>query len=135
MIIKVEGKISLSAFNCFNCQAPIMLSNANAFEVCDDCGGKYKRTNVSFCNNKVEVEFMSDGFGCLEQGYFAKCNNSCPGPNMYCKEHSNDDALDRAKQALKSSEETVRKREDRIRQIKESRKTWAISKLSGLDNE
>lgn len=135
MKVTISGRIMLDSMECHHCKAKIFGSNIDIVDVCETCGAKYELVNTNLSGKDVTAEFKFEGFNCLEQGYFDKCQNTCPAPFMYCKDHCNDAAIQKAENAIKSAEKTVQKEKDKLELIKKSKKTWMVTELSGINDE
>ena len=135
MNIHVKGNIVLDGIECRHCKNKVLGSVLESIGVCDNCGARYELLNTNLSNQKVTVEFKFEGFNCLEISFFSKCNNICPAPFMYCRSHSDDVSIKRAEGTVESAKKTVEKEKDKLNMIKESKKTWMVTKLSGIEDE
>lgn len=136
MTVKCNGKIVLSDFTCIHCgHKSIFLDMKSAWH-CAKCGAKYKLMGHTINNlGNIECEYNMNGFNCIQGSYTNKCDNVCPAPYMYCKEHSDKEHLERAKRAVSDAAKRVEDAKSNYKLVEESRKTWMITELSGMDDE
>lgn len=132
MTIELKGKIILESANCQHCNNRVFGFNVNTTEICRACGAKYELVKLSTNNNIPSAEFKFTGFNCMELSYIDSCSNTCPTSNMYCEEHSNDSSIEKVRREISAFEDKIKTARDKLRTINASRKTWAISKLSGM---
>jgi len=135
MSIHVKGKIMLDGVECQHCKNKILNGQLEDIHVCNSCGARYKLVRTNFTNGEPNMEYAFSGFNCIERNYFDKCNNTCPAPFMYCQYHCNDDSINKAKRAIDEAKSKVTDAESKLKAVEESKKTWMITELSGIDNE
>jgi hypothetical protein len=138
MNVHVKGRIVLNGIDCQHCNRKIF-NNVNSsmkdIEICESCGARYKLVNININNGEPSVEYTFTGFNCIEQGWLEKCTNTCPAPFMYCQNHSDDDSIKKAEKHIEEAKEKVTAAEDKLKSVKESKKTWMVTELSGIKNE
>lgn len=139
MTLTVIGKITMQNVQnvmCEKCGAIINLYNYAPIIRCDSCGASY---NVSTSDMKdtqnMEFTFDFTGFQCMYKSFSSVCANKCPAPEMFCKEHTSDNAFKDAQTGIKYCKERLAEAEDRLRKMEESKKTWLIMEVSGLDED
>ena len=132
MTFKVIGKIILELTQCLHCEYKLRFNISNKTERCNNCGASYKLINHSENNielSEVSCNYNFDSFMCK---YF-KCDNKCPLPFMFCVEHCDDKFIERIEYNIKMANSTIESNNEKIRLMKESKKTWMITKLSGIN--
>lgn len=135
--MEICGKIILEEFKCLNCgEIESFDKSVKEIRSCRECGALYRLTSLlTDAEYKVKVEYEMDGFLCLEQTYFNKCKNCCPAPYMYCKEHSSEEAIQKAKEDIESAKRALEKAENKLEKVEASRKNWIITDISGLNSD
>lgn len=131
MSLKVIGKIYPSDVNCIKCGELIRVHN-KPMEVYCICGAGYKLIKEEIVEQHIEMEYNFTNFVCIFSNYSNRCNKSCPAPNMYCKDHCNDDAIETILRDIQYSEERMVQLKKRLENLQESRKNWIISEMSGI---
>lgn len=141
MSIKISGSVKLDISPCYNCNNHIYVSNdkPKQIEICVICGARHILKNIALTKyNEIEAEVEPDGFNCLSDvsSYsISHCLNKCPSPSMFCKDHSGEISIDQAKDNIVYRKKDVTIAKERLKMIESSRKIWAITQLSGIDNE
>jgi rRNA maturation endonuclease Nob1 len=135
MNIHVKGKIVLDGIDCQHCNHKVLNGSLEETEICESCGARYKLVNVNINNNEPNSEYAFTGFNCIERGWLDKCHNTCPAPFMYCKYHSDDASIEKAKKAIDEAKCKVVEAEERLKVVEESKKTWMVTELSGINDE
>lgn len=135
MNIHVKGKVILEGVECHHCKNTILDSYILNTEICKSCGARYDLISTNVENNLIDAEYIFGGFNCMEQGWLEKCTNICPAPFMYCRQHSNDDSIKKAEREIEEAKGKVDQAKSKLDTIRESKKTWIVTKLSGMDND
>ena len=135
MNIHVKGKIVLEGIECQHCNNKILNGTLEDIHVCSSCGARYKGVATKLNNGEPTVEYTFTGFNCIEMNYFDKCNNTCPAPFMYCQYHCNDASIEKAKRVIEEAKNKVEEAKDKLKAVEESKKTWMITELSGINDE
>jgi len=141
-VLTVTGKISMYDVTCIKCNGKISGYKILKEFICE-CGAKY---DVNLTGNpKVlmgpkgdpTVEYLYNflGFVCIHSSYSDRCENICPASFMYCKEHSDESSMDDIKKSIVYAEGNLNKIKESFERMQESRKTWLIKKVSGIDEQ
>ena len=134
MSLKLIGKIYVQDTNCIRCNAPLKIYG-KPDELSCGCGAHYGILKAEIVEQQVEMEYAFMGFICIHSGFNQSCRVSCPAPNMYCKEHCSDKAIDSAKKDIEYSEQRTIQAKNKLVSLEESKKTWLISEMSGLNEQ
>lgn len=112
-----------------NCQSSKIYSIERKRVKCF-CGALYD-VDIGEKDGEFWCEFNSAGFACIEYG----CENTCPTSQTYCREHCDDKAAENVNRAIKYHEQDVERQKEKLDLILESRKTWAVLDLSGVEED
>lgn len=134
MEIKITGTVYFGQLDCPNCSSPILF-NGDIQIKCKKCGAFMQVKSTKIVDYKMECILNYDGFVCINSAYQNTCFNVCPAEYMYCKEHCKQENIDDQKKRIKSAEEDLSEQKEKLKLIEASRKTWLITKLSGIDEE
>lgn len=129
MTFEITGKIILELAQCLHCEYKFRFDISNNIERCNNCGASYKLIQYSTDTSEVLCSYKFDNFLCR---YF-KCDNKCPLPFMYCIEHCGTKYIGKVEDNIKYANSTIKSDREKINLMKESKKTWMITKLSGIN--
>jgi hypothetical protein len=131
----IKGTIMLESIDCANCGSKKSFGNLQDKHVCDDCGALYTLISSEIEESNIKAEYKFAGFSCMEIGWLEKCDNVCPTPYTYCEKHSSDFAIKKVEGEIETAEKKVNETKEKLKRIKESKKIWIISELSGIKDE
>lgn len=134
MSLKVVGKIYPQDVHCIKCSEQIKVYG-KPDEMSCSCGANYSILKANIVDQQVEMEYKFMGFVCIYSSYSSTCKNSCPAPNMFCKEHCSDEAIVSAKKDIEYAEQRVAQTKNKLASLEESKRTWLINQMSGLDEQ
>ncbi len=135
LALTITGKILFQDFDCVRCSHKIRLYNFDPTNIkCGDCGAVYILIDQKVQDGYKTVNFGYDfyGFKCIYSGIDA-CENLCPSPFMYCKEHCSDQSLERIKDDISFNMDKIKNLKNKLELMEESKKNWLISEVAGLD--
>lgn len=123
---------------CVKCNSNIKVysyTNVGGIK-CPDCGAYYQLLNQN--NNAqpgIDINFTYEfvEFRCIYVSYLNPCDNVCPAPEMYCQEHTSDKFIEEVQKEIVSNDKRLKESKDKLDKVYESKKTWLIGKLSGID--
>lgn len=131
----VLGTIWLEDIECNHCGHKISVRVKEDHAQCPVCGALYEKQHLSLNQDSVSATYEFLGFACMYSSGFDKCKNICPSPYMYCADHSNEETISKQEDSIQHYKKRLEKEEDRLKMMKESRKTWIVMKLSGIDEQ
>lgn len=99
---------------------------------CDECGAQYELVSAENQDVQMNYEFEFVGFKCMFSALQGTCNNDCPAPEMYCKEHLTDDSFKYAKLNITHAEKRLEEVKGVLERMEESKKTYLIKEISGV---
>lgn len=134
MSLKVVGKIYPQDVHCIKCNDQIKIYGKPDEMACG-CGANYSILKAHIVDQQVEMEYKFMGFVCVQSGFNSNCKNPCPAPNMYCKEHCSDEAIASAKRDIEYAEQRMVQNKNKLASLEESKKTWLINQMSGLNEQ
>ena len=134
MSLKTVGKILTQDTNCIKCGSQLRIYG-KPNEISCGCGAHYGILCAEIVEQQVEMEYAFMGFICIHSTFSDSCKNSCPAPNMYCKDHCSDKAIESAKKEIDYAEQRVIQTKNKLAALEESKKTWLINEMSGLSDE
>ena len=134
-MLTITGKINLLETTCIKCHCKIYGIKEPEKVKCANCGATYELTHTEAQAQQIFYEYDFIGFKCLHRDYLNFCDNLCPAPEMYCREHSEQKDIDKAEQTIKHIETRLDDAQRDLDRIEESKKTWIISDLSGVSIE
>lgn len=136
MSLQGRGKAIIYNFECAHCGYKDHSMEMKANWSCVKCGARYSLvSHLVDANGEIDYEYDMVGFVCIQNDFMEKCDNQCPAPYMYCKVHSSEKHLERAKKSIDDAKRRVEDAKHKCKLVEESRKTWMITELSGIDNE
>jgi len=135
MTLQVTGKINMQSVECEKCGTVIQQWVYSDIITCSSCGAIYNVTQSELVDQYVKYEFEFTEFQCMHKTISESCQNACPAPGMYCREHVSDDAFKEAHNSIKYAEERLEAANDKLELMKESKKTWLIQEVSGIGDE
>lgn len=135
MTLTAIGKISMPNLMCEKCGCAIQSYNYSESLKCSSCGAIYETSGAEIKDGAVEIVYEFLAFQCLHATYNNPCKNVCPAPEMYCKEHTSDSAFDDANKNIKYYEDLMTAAQDKLHKMEESKKTWLITEVSGLNED
>lgn len=138
MTLKTTGKFLINSMVCEKCDCNISLSCLQEIPDnvrCPGCGANYKLSNRDENEEGIILEFDFSGFKCMHKEPFTCCDNDCPVQNMYCLEHTSDEAFENERKTIAYLEERLSERKSYLNKMEESKKIWLIQELSGVDDE
>jgi len=120
---------------CEKCNGAIHFKDDADTAKCRTCGSLYEIDENIINEQVVERTYNFVEFQCIHATYTNKCNNKCPASEMYCMEHVSDDNLISAEQSVEYAKDRLQSAEEILEQMRESKKTWLIQKVSGIDEQ
>jgi hypothetical protein len=136
MSLQVVGKINMQDCNCVKCSASMYIKARSDKLKCNNCGALYSLDNSELCDQHLEFDYNFEGFECLYEDYLdGSCGEICPAMKMYCKEHSGEKFQNMAKNNITYAEKKLEEAKNKLDNINESRRTWLIQEVSGLDED
>lgn len=132
MSLKISGKILLQDTACIKCDSIIKLYSKTDTVRCENCGAFYGSYNLNINEQEIEYTYDFSSFRCILSG-IKKCENICPAPFMFCKEHTTDECFEKVNSELKYSEKRIADIKEKLERMEESKKNWIIKELSGID--
>jgi hypothetical protein len=135
MVLVVNSKITMDSVDCEKCNVKINIWEYSHVIKCSECGAVYNIQDKIVNDNHIEYRYVFDYFKCINSYIYEDCENKCPAPYMFCKEHCNDKSIKSLKDHLAFCEEQLRRAEKRLELVKESKKTWLIQELSGIHED
>jgi hypothetical protein len=131
----VVGKIMIKDISCQHCGNFISMWARSDFIKCNMCGASYEVKKSTLKDQHVEYEFDFVGFQCIYNNVGSTCKNTCPSQGMYCEDHVSDKSFEKASSSISYFKKQVENAEERLEIMKESKKTWLILKLSGMEED
>jgi hypothetical protein len=134
----VMGKIIMQDPKCAKCSNTIKVysyANSNGIK-CPDCGAYYELISQnSNAQPGVDIGFTYEflEFRCIHSSYLTPCENVCPTLGMYCKDHTSDKFIEEVQKEITSNDRRLQESKTKLDRVYESKKTWLIGKLSGID--
>ncbi|KKL96795.1 hypothetical protein LCGC14_1840890 [marine sediment metagenome] len=133
MTLQITGKISLQSPICEKCGENIMLWAYSENISCTECGAVYHVSKSELKDQYMEYEFDFVEFQCIQKSITESCQNVCPAPSMFCKEHTSDESFKEAKNAIQYAMNRVATTKEKLKKMEESKKIHLIQKVSGID--
>lgn len=118
---------------CAHCDNEIRVYGHSEEIKCPECGALYTLSKSEIGDGQAQYEYEFVGFNCIYNSFMDKCENMCPAPFMFCEEHVSDKFINEAERNIKSCEARLQESVERLDKMNESKKTWMIGKLSGID--
>lgn len=118
--------------DCLKCGEQLRINGVPQRTSCG-CGAHYELVSSQIVDQYVQSEYDFKGFVCTFKSYTTACYNSCPSPNMYCRDHCSDDTVVSAKKDVEYAEQRVNEMRKKLDAIENSKKVWIISDMSGLN--
>lgn len=135
MTLHITGRISLQDSKCEKCDSTIQVWKKTDSIKCKHCGALYEITSTDISSENLSFTYDFISFKCVHSDISGPCENSCPAPGMYCKEHVSDKSFKGAKDSIKYAEVRLQDAKDTLERMEESKKTWLIQEVSGLDEQ
>jgi len=120
---------------CIRCGITLKVYKQSAVIKCKECGAVYNLTERKLNDENVELDYDFAGFNCIHTTYDSTCSNACPAAQMYCKEHTSDESFESAKSSIGYAEKSLEAAKDVLEKMEESKKTWLIQEVSGIDED
>ena len=142
MNLIVPIKMMYGDVDCLICSTGIKVRDKGDSLRCGDCGAHYSliAENVYCDDPNLMYEFA--GHMCLHNNTGINltveerwCQEVCPTSRMYCKIHCADSYIDNARGGVSYSKGRVARAEELLDTLEESKKTWLIKELSGIDED
>jgi len=86
-------------------------------------------------DHQIDFTYKFIGFKCVYSSALEGCDNTCPAPHMYCKEHTSDASFESARKSIQYAENRLELAKETLQQMEESKKTWLIQEVSGIDED
>ena len=134
MSLCATGRIISSDVDCVKCGVGVKVSGKPDVS-CGNCGAHYKLIKSEMVEDKVEMEYDCVGFVCMYSTYQHTCKNSVPAPDMYCKDHSDDKAIDKVRQEIEYTERNLDSLKIKLARVEESKKVWLINQMAGIEDD
>jgi len=135
MTLQVTGKINMQNAECEKCGEIILSWVYSDIITCGTCGAIYNVSASTMEDQYIQYEFEFVEFQCMQKSIAESCNNYCPAPGMYCKEHTSDKAFKDANNSIRYSEERLATAKEKLELMEESKKTWLIQEMSGIEDD
>lgn len=137
MEIAAIGTIHMQPTKCLRCDSKIHSSSSMARSEglnCSECGAHYEYTRRHLGKDQVDFHFKFSGFRCMKRKSFgSNCDNVCPGPGMYCEEHTDEKAFEEARNSIKYAEQRLEESKEEMKRMEESKRLWLVNEVSGID--
>ena len=102
---------------------------------CKQCGALYKLSSSDAQDQAIEYSYDFVGFNCIHSSISGDCDKFCPAPRMYCKEHVSDESFENINKQISYAEDRVKALKEDLECMQDSKKTWLIQKVSGIDED
>jgi len=135
MTLIAVGKINIPNVMCEKCGSSIQMHAYQAVVKCSTCGSTYELASSEIKEGNVEMTFEFAEFQCMHKTYSEQCQNKCPASEMYCKKHTSDEAFKDAHNSVSYYREYLAEAEDKLNRMEESKKTWLIEEVSGINED
>jgi hypothetical protein len=135
MTLTAIGKINIPSIMCEKCGCAIQMYSYQTEIKCAACGSTYELISSAIQEGNVEMVYEFAEFQCMHKTYSEQCPNKCPAPEMYCKQHTSDEAFKDACSSVKYCKERLAEAEDKLNRMEESKKTWLIEEVSGINED
>lgn len=123
---------------CIKCNSRIH-SKSNFRDIgiqCSECGAHYELKEEDSLEGHIDYTFEYTGFRCIHKKSFSDpCQNTCPGPAMFCKEHITDKYFDKISEEISYAEQRLEEVKEELSKMNESKRIWLISEMSGIDEQ
>ena len=119
---------------CTECKYKIQFYNSFNNIRCNNCGAYYMVESKLIVNSGVEFMYNFIEFKCT-YSFMEPCLNVCPMPYMFCKSHITEECAKQIKSSYIYASNALQRSKDRLKRIQESKKTWVITRLSGIDEK
>ena len=135
MTLQITGKINMQGTKCEKCGDVIHLWVYSNIITCGSCGSVYNVSSSFVEDQCIKYEFEFVEFKCMQKSISDSCQNPCPAPGMFCKEHTSDKSFKDADSALKYAKERLEAAKYKLETMRESKKTWLIQEVSGIGDD
>lgn len=119
---------------CVKCDSIIKLYAKTEAIRCENCGANYKSAGFDLNEQDIECSYEFNEFKCILGG-IKKCENTCPAPFMFCREHTTDECFNKINSELQYAEKRFNDIKEKIERMEESKKNWIIKDLSRIDEQ
>jgi len=133
--LQVIGKIAMQDPTCEKCGTKIQIWKYTDTVKCKECGASYKLIVSELHDLHIDYEFEFAEFRCVNVTTFANCDNICPAPEMYCKEHVSDVSFDAVKSSINYAVKRLSDAKDNLERMEESKKIYLIQEVSGINGQ
>jgi hypothetical protein len=133
--LQVIGKIAMQDPVCEKCSTKIPIWKRDNIIKCRECGAFYTIIDSELQDQHIDYSFNFVGFKCINITNFQGCDNICPAPGMYCREHVSDSNFITAKNSITYAIERLADAKENLKRMEESKKTWLIQEVSGIDEQ
>ena len=120
---------------CEKCRATIKIWTKSNKIKCRECGSLYELESSESGDQHINYVFSFVGFECIHSALSSACNNLCPAPGMFCKEHVSDESFKAIENSISYVAQRLVTAEATLEQMKESKKTWLIQEVSGINEQ
>lgn len=124
--------------DCLRCDGKISVGRLAQGAKCSACGATYEYKKRDIGEREIDYFFEFRGFSCIRrESTFSRdgCNNVCPGPGMFCKEHLSDKEFSKAQDAIKYAEQRLDESKEALSRMNESKRLWLVNRMSGIDEQ
>jgi hypothetical protein len=133
MTIIIAGKITMQNATCEKCGSVIQLWTCENIIRCNSCGAIYNVSTTELKDQYVEFTFNFVEFQCMHSNISGNCTTKCPAPEMYCKDHTSDEAFKDANNNISYCEDRLLIAKEKLQKMEESKKIWLIEEVSGIN--
>lgn len=133
MTLQVIGKIEMQCPICEKCGTKIQVWKHADIIKCKECGALYELITSKLQEQHIDYEFNFTGFRCINTSSLEACDNICPAPGMYCREHTSDESFVAVRSSINYAVKRLANAKENLDKMKESRKIWLIQEVSGID--
>lgn len=133
--LHIIGKIIMQDSMCIKCGTKIQSWVRSDTIRCKICGAIYEVEDSTVGDQTVEYTYKFVGFHCIHSSSLESCDNICPASHMYCKDHTSDSSFEAANNSIRYAEERLEIVKETLTQMEESKKTWLIQEVSGIDED
>lgn len=102
---------------------------------CKNCGALYDIISSELQDQHIDYVFNFIEFRCINVAALKDCDNACPAPGMYCKEHVSDTSFTSVRSSISYATQRLADAKEILERMEESKKTWLIQEVSGIDEQ
>lgn len=139
MVLSAIGKIVMMNTVCIKCNSTISIfSGDRSSTKCLSCGAFYSKKLPPLSisdHSEVTIDYEFIEYRCMHSYFSDACTNVCPAQSMFCEGHSDDRSINYAIQDVSYCEARLLEAKEKLSLINESKKTWLIANISGINEK